>query len=310
MQKIAGNVRAMVTLVSAFVRDLASRVKVAFSGVGGDLAIIGRAWLKLQSVVTTVIVEVAKRVLPILSGPRRRAEGRARRRWRRSRRSARGSGSASAVRPAAGRDHQSSGNVSYHSSGEALDISGSREDGDARASSTLPQEHGRRPARRADLHARRRRDQERPAVHVHGPGRRRPLRPRPRRLRQRRPGVGDGLGQFDATSYGPPWGGIQGTGVTATGVNLKGSPHMYGVAVDPNVIPLGSKLKISPNPFGYSGTFTAFDTGGAIKGHRIDFYDWRGRRSRTAGATGMCRSRPSAVAPRVAAGRASRRLRR
>jgi hypothetical protein len=68
MQKIAGNVREMVTLVSAFVRDLASRVKVAFSGVGGDLAIIGRAWLKLQSVVTTVIVEVAKRVLPILSG--------------------------------------------------------------------------------------------------------------------------------------------------------------------------------------------------------------------------------------------------
>jgi 3D (Asp-Asp-Asp) domain-containing protein len=52
---------------------------------------------------------------------------------------------------------------------------------------------------------------------------------------------------------------------------------MYGVAVDPNVIPLGSKLKISPNPFNYGGTFTAFDTGGAIKGHRIDFYDWRGR---------------------------------
>lgn len=90
---------------------------------------------------------------------------------------------------------------------------------------------------------------------------------------------GDGLGDFTATSYGPPWGGIQGGGVTATGVNLKGSPHEYGVAVDPKVIPLGSKLKITPNPFGYSGAFTAFDTGGAIKGKRIDFYDWRGRKS-------------------------------
>jgi 3D (Asp-Asp-Asp) domain-containing protein len=85
------------------------------------------------------------------------------------------------------------------------------------------------------------------------------------------------LGRFDATSYGPPWGGIQGTGTTATGVNLHGSPHIYGVAVDPRVIRLGSKLKITPNPFNYDGPFTAFDTGGAIKGNRIDFYDWRGR---------------------------------
>jgi 3D (Asp-Asp-Asp) domain-containing protein len=63
----------------------------------------------------------------------------------------------------------------------------------------------------------------------------------------------------------------------ATGVNLHGSPHIYGVAVDPRVIRLGSKLKITPNPFNYDGPFTAFDTGGAIKGNRIDFYDWRGR---------------------------------
>lgn len=91
------------------------------------------------------------------------------------------------------------------------------------------------------------------------------------------PGVGDGLGRFTATSYGPPWGGIQGTGVTATGVNLKGSPHVYGIAVDPSVIPLGSHVRVQPNPFGYGGTFRAFDTGGAIKGNRIDFYDWRGR---------------------------------
>lgn len=83
----------------------------------------------------------------------------------------------------------------------------------------------------------------------------------------------------NATAYGPPWGGIQGGGTTATGVDLHGSPHIHGVAVDPSVIPLGSRLRIWPNPFGYRGQFVAFDTGGAIKGQRIDFYDWRGRKS-------------------------------
>ncbi len=86
-----------------------------------------------------------------------------------------------------------------------------------------------------------------------------------------------GHGNFLSTAYGPPWGGIQGSGVTATGVNLLGSPHILGVAVDPSVIPLGSRLSISPNPFGTRRPFRAFDTGGAIKGRRIDFYDWRGR---------------------------------
>lgn len=85
------------------------------------------------------------------------------------------------------------------------------------------------------------------------------------------------IGDFVSTAYGPPWGGIQGTGVTADGTNLKNNPHIYGVAVDPSVIPLGTYLLIWPNPFGYKGAFKAFDTGGAIKGRRIDFYDWRGR---------------------------------
>jgi 3D (Asp-Asp-Asp) domain-containing protein len=89
--------------------------------------------------------------------------------------------------------------------------------------------------------------------------------------------LGDGLGKFVSTSYGPPWGGIQGTGVTATGVNLKGSPHTYGIAVDPSVLKLGKSYYVQPNPFGRAGPFKAFDTGGAIKGNRIDFYDWRGR---------------------------------
>lgn len=88
---------------------------------------------------------------------------------------------------------------------------------------------------------------------------------------------GGKVGTFDATSYGPPWGGIQGTGTTATGVDLHGSPHLHGIAVDPSVLSLGKNYYVWPNPFGYSGAFKAFDTGGAIKGNRIDFYDWRGR---------------------------------
>ena len=85
-------------------------------------------------------------------------------------------------------------------------------------------------------------------------------------------------GKYVSTSYGPPWGGIQGQGVTAAGVNLKGNPRMFGVAVDPRLISLGSRLSVWPNPFGHRGKFRAFDTGGAIKGRRVDFYDWRGRK--------------------------------
>lgn len=88
------------------------------------------------------------------------------------------------------------------------------------------------------------------------------------------------MAQFLSTSYGPPWGGIQGGGVTATGIDLRSSPHRYLVAVDPSVIPLGSNLRITPNPFGDPNiTFLAADTGGKIKGNRLDFYDWRGRTS-------------------------------
>lgn len=84
-------------------------------------------------------------------------------------------------------------------------------------------------------------------------------------------------GGFETTSYGPPWNRMNGTGVTATGVDLRPAIPKYGVAVDPSVIPLGSRVYIHPNPHNYSGTFVAFDTGGAIRGRRIDFYDWRGR---------------------------------
>lgn len=55
------------------------------------------------------------------------------------------------------------------------------------------------------------------------------------------------------------------SGYTATGINLKDNPNMKVVAVDPNVIPLGSKVWVE----GY-GTAIAADTGGSIQGNRID----------------------------------------
>ena len=88
--------------------------------------------------------------------------------------------------------------------------------------------------------------------------------------------------QFTATSYGPPWNGIQGSGVTATGIDLRNSPKRFIVAVDPTVIPLGSIVRVQPSPFGAYQVFLAADTGGDIKGNHIDIYDWRGRASQNA----------------------------
>ncbi|PEK99733.1 LysM peptidoglycan-binding domain-containing protein [Bacillus sp. AFS017336] len=57
------------------------------------------------------------------------------------------------------------------------------------------------------------------------------------------------------------------SGITATGINLKKNPNMKVISVDPNLIPLGSKVYVE----GY-GEAIAGDTGGAIKGHRIDVF--------------------------------------
>jgi uncharacterized protein YabE (DUF348 family) len=67
----------------------------------------------------------------------------------------------------------------------------------------------------------------------------------------------------EATAYGPDCGGC--TGITASGYNIKTNPNMKMIAVDPSVIPLGSKVWVEG--YGYA---IAGDTGGAIKGHRID----------------------------------------
>jgi 3D (Asp-Asp-Asp) domain-containing protein len=88
-----------------------------------------------------------------------------------------------------------------------------------------------------------------------------------------------GSGSWLATSYGPPWGGIEGDGVTATGVDLRSAPPTLEIAVDLSVIPLGSWVYVQPNPFGTAQPFYAADTGGAIHGRHIDIYDWRGRAS-------------------------------
>jgi 3D (Asp-Asp-Asp) domain-containing protein len=108
-------------------------------------------------------------------------------------------------------------------------------------------------------------------------------RPLVERVRSTSPYAGTTVieGRYSATAYGPPWGGIQGPGLaTSGGLPIGGgAPRWYTIAVDPRLIGHGTFVYIWPNPFGWKGPFFAADTGGAIVGNRIDFYDWRGRAS-------------------------------
>ena len=57
------------------------------------------------------------------------------------------------------------------------------------------------------------------------------------------------------------------SGITATGINLHSNPNAKVIAVDPRVIPLGTKVHVEG--YGYA---VAADTGGAIKGNKIDVF--------------------------------------
>lgn len=74
---------------------------------------------------------------------------------------------------------------------------------------------------------------------------------------------------MNATAYDPYPPGGSGKGITANGMKAQ-----YGVvAVDPKVIPLGTKLYVESTDDGASWSYgycIAADTGGAIKGNKID----------------------------------------
>jgi 3D (Asp-Asp-Asp) domain-containing protein len=71
------------------------------------------------------------------------------------------------------------------------------------------------------------------------------------------PASGRFLGTFVVTCY------------DLTGTTASGSQAGPGsVAVDPSVIPLGTRIVV-----GGAGTFVADDTGGAIVGHRLDIWE-------------------------------------
>lgn len=57
------------------------------------------------------------------------------------------------------------------------------------------------------------------------------------------------------------------SGKTATGLDLRANPGAKVIAVDPSIIPLGTKVYVEG--YGYA---VAADTGGAIKGNKIDVF--------------------------------------
>lgn len=71
--------------------------------------------------------------------------------------------------------------------------------------------------------------------------------------------------QMRATAYTADCNGC--SGITSTGINLNADRNAKVIAVDPSVIPLGSKVWVEG--YGYA---VAGDTGGAIKGNRIDLH--------------------------------------
>lgn len=90
------------------------------------------------------------------------------------------------------------------------------------------------------------------------------------------------LGEFEATAYdlsiqscGKPKS-SRGYGITTNGTSIArhSRESAMTIAVDPNIIPLGTKVYIEfPEQFKYlNGIYTANDTGSAIKGKVIDVF--------------------------------------
>lgn len=81
---------------------------------------------------------------------------------------------------------------------------------------------------------------------------------------------GTSVGSFHATYYGADCAGC--SGITAGGANVSGTQFYNGrrvVAADPSVLPIGTVIKVKGSAIGdFEGI--VMDTGGAIKGNRLD----------------------------------------
>ncbi len=105
-------------------------------------------------------------------------------------------------------------------------------------------------------------------------------------------------GNYTATAYAPAAGGINvwnGGQVTAGGIRVNaGARRAYLLAVDRNLIPLGTYVYLWPNPYGWRGPFVAADTGGAILSRRIDVYIF-GNRTTALARAAKWGSRPTKI---------------
>ena len=71
--------------------------------------------------------------------------------------------------------------------------------------------------------------------------------------------------------------GSKGYGITSSGFDLRGHTMDSAriISVDPNIIPLGSKVRLTfkeDKYKKYNSIYTAYDTGGLIKDQRIDLF--------------------------------------
>lgn len=71
--------------------------------------------------------------------------------------------------------------------------------------------------------------------------------------------------------------GSKGYGITASGYNLSNKSRIEArtIAVDPRIIPMGKEVRVSfadPKMKKYDGIYVARDTGGAVKGYKIDLF--------------------------------------